>query len=502
MSPVRVQNLTQRAAAWRRRAAYMRREIVRRLWLEDEGRFTSGIDAQGLVQKAAYYTDFVFPILYSELPREFGRKSLEALDRALWIGDHLLRTGNYQPDFFGNNAVHPTAMCEGAEAYFKAGRAYRGWALLHGTALCATVSTDSPGQFPEYCTTTGYGLPDWIFGNDIGAYIRAVVGGLFGFERTAPNQTLSWNPCLPAEWDAATLRLGDITMSMTGQAGDRNYKLTLPEAQAVQLRLPLFGHRVDALVNGQGKALNHESDGIFAALHLPAAKHHEITIRSTATAVPDQPDHSDPSEQLDESDGPLTIEGVRHALGLSDLFNAEALPSVNHGVPCTFDFSRDLDNGRFVIGDTAFTVRPNGENMVRIEVGHLLRDTTGFEPTDAPDAVTIVVEHAVKGVEFLFAGECRCRLTGMAVGAITLCYDDGTEAVEPLIVGHNVDCSHLPFAQAVHRRTLTYDTVSEFPISPAAFAIPADPSRTLAVVEIRIMAADASIGLLGVNMIK
>ncbi len=491
------------AAAWRRRAAYMRREIVRRLWLSEESRFTSGIDAQGLVQKAAYYTDFVFPILYSRIPREYTLKSLDALDRTLWIGDHLLRTGNYQPDFFGNNAVHPTAMCEGAEAYFKAGRAERGWALLHGTALCATVLTDSPGQFPEYCTTTGYGLPDWIFGNDIGTYIRAVVGGLFGFERTAAGQPLAWNPCLPAEWETASLRLGSISMAMTGRAGERSYKLTLPEPQAVRLRLPLFGHHVDALVNDQGRALACESDGLFATVQLPVAKHHAITIRSTATAVPEQVDQADPSESLDVPDGPLTIEGPRHTLDLTNLFNAEALPPVNQGVPCSFDFSRDLDgNGCFAIGDTAFVIRPNGKNMVRIEVGKLVRDTTGFEPTDAPDAVTIPVGQAVNGIEFLCAGECRCRLTDMTVGAITLRYANGTETVEPLIVGKNVDCSHLPFAQAVHRRALSCDPVTEFSINPAAFAIPADPSRTLAAVEIRIIAADASIGLLAANVIE
>ena len=36
----------------------------------------------------------------------------------------------------------------------------------------------------------------------------------------------------------------------------------------------------------------------------------------------------------------------------------------------------------------------------------------------------------------------------------------------------------------------------------AAFAIPADEARTLAFVQIRIIAADASVGLLGLNLIR
>jgi len=491
--------LRAKARQWRRRSAYMRREIVRRLWLQDEGRFTSAIDSQGLVQCAAYYTDFVFPILYSQLPREYALKSLEALDRTLWIGDHLLRTGNYKPDYFGNNAVHPTAMCEGAEAYFKAGRADRGWALLHGTALSATVLTDSPGAFPEYCTTTGYGLPDWLFGNDIGTYIRAVVGGLFGFERTAPGRTLSWSPCFPARWERARLRLGDIVMSAEGRAGHRRYELRLPAPQPVCCKLPLFGHRIDSVVDARGNPIPYESDGIFLTLHLPAGTQHTINIRSTAVAEP-EPAAAAPEEPAYEP--PAIVPGRRRPVDLTRWFNADQLESVNHGAPCKFDFSNDIDDrGVFAIGDTEFHVRPTGENMVKIEVGFLTRNVDALSPTTAPDALTIPVGDVVKGVEFLLASECRCRLTHMTVGGITLRYADGTETVEPLIVGRNVDCSQFPFAQSLHRRTLTCDIVSQFPISPGAFALPADPTRPLASVEIRIIAADASIGLLGMNLI-
>jgi hypothetical protein len=499
-----------RAETWRRRAAYMRREIIRRLWLEKERRLTSGVDEQGLVQRAAYYTDFVFPILYSGLPREYGRRSLEALNETLWIGDHLLRTGNYRPDYFGNNAVHPTAMCEGAEAYFEAGRARRGWALLHGTALSATVLTDSPGAFPEYCTTTGYGLPDWIFGNDTGTYIRAVVGGLFGFERTEPDRLLAWRPTIPGQWESAQLRLDGVKISIEGRAGHRRYELELPAAQAVECRLPLFGRRVENIVDVDGQPIPHEEEDGFARLNLPASEHHVVNVRSSAA------DESESDSLEEQSAGPAfditgsrtaarpaELPGKREPVDLTPWLNAERLTSINHGAPCVFDFSDDLEeDGRFSIGGTAFTVRPAGKNMVRVEVGHLVRSTEGFESLDYPDEVSFPIGEMASGVELLIGADCRCRLTDMEIGAVELLYADGYTEGVPLIYGENVDCSLLPFATGLTRRELSHDIVTEFPIAPGAFAVPADDTRVLESVEVRIIAADASAGILGMNLVR
>ena len=133
----------------------------------------------GKVQKSSYYTDFVFPQLYSGLHAEYNWLALRACDQRLWIGDHLMRMGNYKPDLFGNNAVGNLQMSEAAEAYFGAGRVLRGWALLHGSALGATILTDSPGSFPENNTTTGWGLNSYGFSNPAASYTRAIISGLF-----------------------------------------------------------------------------------------------------------------------------------------------------------------------------------------------------------------------------------------------------------------------------------------------------------------------------------
>ena len=234
-------------------------------------------------------------------------------------------------------------------------------------------------------------------------------------------------------------------------------------------------------------------------LQLPEETRHTVVIRSTPLAA-SEPAPAAPDEPACEP--PALVPGRREAIDLTAWFNAEQLKTVNHGAPCMFDFSGDMDaDGMLAIGDAAFRVRPTGKNMVKIEAGHLVRGVDAFEPTEAPDAVAIPVGKPVKGVEFLFAGECRCRLTGMEIGMIILRYADGAETVEPLVLGGNVDCSHFPFATAVTRRTLTYDPVSQFPITVAAFAVAADAARILQDVELRVFAADAAIALIAMNTI-
>ncbi len=173
------------AAGWRRHADYMRSEILRRLWQPDRGKFVGTIDTQGMPMEENYYTDFVFPELYSSLPPEYSWISLKTLDHTLWSGDHLMRVGNFKPSVFANDTVMPTQMAEAAEAYFRAGRSQAGYKLLYGTALGVTTYTDSPGSFPERMSYTGFGQPDYAFGNPAGSFARAVVAGLFGLERAS-----------------------------------------------------------------------------------------------------------------------------------------------------------------------------------------------------------------------------------------------------------------------------------------------------------------------------
>uniref|UniRef100_UPI003217BD70 GH116 family glycosyl hydrolase n=1 Tax=uncultured Draconibacterium sp. TaxID=1573823 RepID=UPI003217BD70 len=248
------QNDSGNASFYKNRVEHLRSLILRKLWLSDEGRFSATVTQDGKAQKASYYTDYAFPQLYSGLPAEYNWLALQACDSQIWIGDHLMRMGNYKPDLFGNNAVGGTQMCEAAEAYFSAGLTEKGWALLHGTALGSTIYTDSPGSFPENLSTTGWGLNSFGFGNSAGSYIRSVISGLFGIERRSVDGPLFWRPAIPREWRRARLRVKDIEVSVTSIGHQYRYEFITPQKQELICRIPIEG-RIVKSVTADGKQI-------------------------------------------------------------------------------------------------------------------------------------------------------------------------------------------------------------------------------------------------------
>ncbi len=488
------------AAAWRPRSEAMLQACVRRLWQDEEGRFLSGIDPQGCAQRAAYYTDYVFPLLYTSLPTRYGRRSLEALDRELWLGDHLVRTGNYRPDFFGNNAVHPTALCESAEAYFRAGRSQRGWALLHGAAWAATRCTDSPGSFPEYCTTTGWGLADYGFGNDAAVYLEAVVLGLFGLTRGTGRHPIYWAPCLPALWEQAELRLPGAAMGVHGRAEHRRFTLTLSQPQAVEVCVPLHGYALAQLLAADGQPMPCVVEDGAVRFSLPAARIQEFTLQLTVR--PESEPETIRTPAVPVAPPPAHLPGVRLPLDFSADFNSDGFPSVNAGWDCRFTCAADLNaHGMLEVGAATFWVHPAGCNLVQLAIGYYTRACDRVEMSEVADSLTFAVGRASAGIELLLGADGRPRLTGMPVATFTLHYTEGADSIIPLHYGRELDCSPLPFATGVVRRTLSHDPVTAFPIAVHALTIPADRQRVLQTVTLQVRAVDITIGVLAGNIL-
>jgi hypothetical protein len=74
-------------------------------------------------------------------------------------------------------------------------------------------------------------------------------------------------------------------------------------------------------------------------------------------------------------------------------------------------------------------------------------------------------------------------------------YADGARQAEPLVVGRNVDCMSIPFATQVAVYQLDWLT------HVSAFALAADESRSVNSIEVRLFAADASFGILALNLV-
>ncbi len=212
-------------ASWALRAERMDERLRERLWNREEGVFYNHVDLQGLAHLAHYYTDLVFPTLYTGLPEDYGWQSLDHLRRTLCLrgplGDDLLmRVGDFKPSIFGNDNVMPTQMAEAARAFFMQGDTDTGAALLEAVALASTVFTDAPGNFPERMGDDGKGVANYIFGNPIGSFIGGVVAGLFGLSLADEGTTLHWQPGFPAGWDHAALTLPYATVSFERLAVD------------------------------------------------------------------------------------------------------------------------------------------------------------------------------------------------------------------------------------------------------------------------------------------
>lgn len=266
---------------WKHKAEHVRNEIIGKLWLADEGRFAATVTPDGKIQKSSYYTDFVFGQLYSGLPCVYNWLALLACDQRLWVSDCLMRAGDYKPDLFGNDAVMGLQMCEASEAYFSAGRATRGWALLHGSALGATILTDSPGSFPEFNTTTGWGLSSYCFSNPAAEYAHAVISGLFGLEQRPANEPLLWHPAIPKEWNKASLRVKDIVVSVASTKQQCLYELRSSYEQGLVFTIPLDGKTVGS-VTAEGKPVKYKiiANTVGGKLELISepAKVHSIEI--------------------------------------------------------------------------------------------------------------------------------------------------------------------------------------------------------------------------------
>ena len=284
----------EQAQQWRDRAAKTHAAIRKTLWNPAAGCFYSHVDQEGIQHMAHYYTDHVFPLLYSQLPEEYGWSSLRYLRSTLCFETGtgnplnqpllLMRVGNLKPTVFGNDNVMPVQMAEAARACFRAGDFNAGVRMLDAVALGGTVFTEAPGNFPERTNDDGKGEANYLFGNPIGSFIYGVMDGLFGISIVERGKTVRWRPGFPDAWNHAELRLSYVQVRFnreTGNVSRCRYTVTTPEARKLELSLQVPPSKIRA-ANVNGKAVTFRAEPglnrVRLALSAPAAVSHEIQI--------------------------------------------------------------------------------------------------------------------------------------------------------------------------------------------------------------------------------
>lgn len=200
------------ANKWKSLSDKMYVNLNKILWDSQNGTFYNHKDLQNIYHSVHYYTDLVFPTLYTSLPNLIGWQSLEYLYQKLWINNYkgeksLMRVGDFKPSIFGNDNVMPVQMSEAARAYFKEGDFDKGIRLMESVALAGTTFTEAPGNFPERMSDDGKGEANYLFGNPIGSFIYTTINGLFGIGLSDNGKKLEWAPSFPVNWDHANLRL-------------------------------------------------------------------------------------------------------------------------------------------------------------------------------------------------------------------------------------------------------------------------------------------------------
>jgi hypothetical protein len=232
------------------------------LWNTKAGAFYSHIDLQKIRHMSHYYTDLVFPTLYTTLADQYGWQSLDYLKRTLWLEAHLqnparslalMRVGDLKPTIFGSDNVMPVQMAEAARAFFKMGDYESGYGLLAAVALAGTIYTEAPGNFPERMNDLGKGEANYLFGNPIGSFIHSVVSGLYGLNVSDGGQSLVWTPGFPSAWD--------------------HTEFTIPTARIRYVQKQSAAHTMRQYTVEQDKAR-----ALFFATHVPVGQVKQVLV--------------------------------------------------------------------------------------------------------------------------------------------------------------------------------------------------------------------------------
>ena len=186
--------------------------LPERLWNKERQCFYNHVDLQGKPHNAHYYTDLVFPQLYTSLDRTYKLNSLAYLKESLLFPSHttkmpLMRVGDFKPTIFANDNVMPTQMAEAARAFMQSGDTMLAAALMESVAFASTIYTDSPGSMPERMNDEGRGEPNFQLGNAIGSFLYTYIAGLFGIRVDNFGNELHIEPAFPDDWDHACLEL-------------------------------------------------------------------------------------------------------------------------------------------------------------------------------------------------------------------------------------------------------------------------------------------------------
>lgn len=272
------------------RLTKIHRSFMERMWIPSKQHIGASVEQIGhrrLREDCWLYSIFC-PIDAGMLDHT---KSAQALHYTEWglerermpYGGERVWPSNWVPSVWSLREMWPGDNYHLALAYFQTGLADDGWNILRGTFPHMAFYGPVPGDLGYPCGSTDF--------NDCASmFCRTVVEGLFGYRPDYPNGIVTIAPQFPAEWERASIRTPDFSLSC-----DRGrYRIGLAKPAALKLRLPVRAAKViRVLVNKQPADFRIESSFGYGALRVDVSSCAQVAVEVVTEGVLDAPPVAD-----------------------------------------------------------------------------------------------------------------------------------------------------------------------------------------------------------------
>lgn len=409
-----------------------------RLWLTDKGHWAEFEDLMGLKRKhesAALWSIYTPIDCGAGTPEQFY-EATKYVDRSIphidVVADgqtygQTIATSDWCPYMWSINNVAPAEIMHTALAYFEAGRADAGYALMRANIMDQMYIGESPanfGQLSFYDAARGECYRD--FGDVIGISSRTLVQGLFGIVPDALNGRCIVRPGFPNDWDSVSVKTPYLSYKYKRSGGKAVITVTQDFKRPLQIVVR------QNIGNGRYRDYNGTTDA-EQTIEFDAPVGEAIApIRQEYVADTEQLGLGEPS-----TDGKFVKVDMSKVMNasVSDIFRQEyfsprppytslELPKQGIGEWChpLFNveisdsaFRTNIVNGETTVAGVPFRSPSEGKNIVYTSLWD-----------NYPDSVTIPLKGKARYAYLLLAGSTnhmQCRIDNALIVAE---YKDGT----------------------------------------------------------------------------
>ena len=209
------------------------------LWVPQKGHPGAYREQGGL--KRLHESGWLYSIF---CPIDAGLLSLEQAAEALHYSEWALERmpvpyggeqcwpSNWVPSIWSVREMWPGDDYHLALAYFQTGLPDEGWKVFRGMFPQQLLFGGVPGDMGHPAGGTDF--------NDCNSmFARAVVEGLFGYRPDYPQNLVTIAPQLPSDWDHASIKTPDVSLSYRRDGTHFHCEITLAKPCAMRVQLPV-----------------------------------------------------------------------------------------------------------------------------------------------------------------------------------------------------------------------------------------------------------------------